>query len=262
MLSKRHEFKQEPAAAIMKPWIPILLLVLLFFPGLAVMKGSAASGVVSGQTLKPAVTSTAVTTNLSPALFGQLLTFTASVTSRAGTPSGHITFNYGSKVLGGGTLDRLGKAHLSIPWLPAGLHQIVAVYDGDRSFAPSQSQVLRQLIKRSPTFTTVVSSPEKPATGQVVTFTATVSSPSATPTGVIEFKDGKKTVAAVPLSAFLQATLSTPNLTAGTHMITAVYGGDGNFGPSQSNSLRQTINEARAAPSSSRSPSNPKHRGP
>jgi hypothetical protein len=82
--------------------------------------------------------------------------------------------------------------------------------------------------------------------GQVVTFTATVSAPapgSGTPTGSVTFKhDGKLFLnQPVTLDANGKATFSTPVLTAGTHTITAVYGGDSNFSPSPVASLTQLV---------------------
>jgi hypothetical protein len=186
-------------------------------------------------------TSTTVSSNLNPSPFGQLLTFTASVTASRGAPTGSVTFKDGAKVLGAGTTDSSGNAHLSIPWIPAGLHPVIAVYEGDKAFASSHSSILRQVIKSAPTYVTVTSSNEKPFEGQAVTLTATVSSPAATPTGTIEFRDGNKRIAIVPLNEFLQATLTTSNLAAGTHTVTGVYSGDANFAASRSNPVRQTI---------------------
>jgi hypothetical protein len=65
-----------------------------------------------------------------------------------------------------------------------------------------------------------------------VTFTATVTAvaPGAgTRTGTVTFKDGATVMGTGTLNASGQATYTTSSLTVGSHVITAVYGGDGNF---------------------------------
>ena len=95
-----------------------------------------------------------------------------------------------------------------------------------------------------PTTTTLVSSVNPSTFGQSVTFTATVSSGgSGTPTGTVQFKDGGSTIGSGTLSGGM-ATLMTSALNAGTHSITAVYGGDTTFAGSTSSVLTQTVNQA------------------
>jgi len=188
-------------------------------------------------------TTTSVSSSLNPSPFGQLLTFTANVTGNGGSPTGSITFKDRDKTIGGGTLDGSGRAHLSIPWIPSGMHPVTAIYGGDKSFAASKSSTMRQVIKRAPTYVALTSSQEQSAEGQTVTFRATVSSPAATPTGVIEFKDGAKSLGTVPLNEFLQATLTTARLSSGRHMVTAAYRGNENFAVSRSKVLKQSIGQ-------------------
>jgi Ca2+-binding RTX toxin-like protein len=79
--------------------------------------------------------------------------------------------------------------------------------------------------------------------GQAVTFTATVSPATAgagTPTGCVTFLDGTTTLATVSLSGGA-AMYTTDALVLGSHTITAVYSGDGNFTASTSAALTQTV---------------------
>jgi uncharacterized protein (TIGR03437 family) len=71
--------------------------------------------------------------------------------------------------------------------------------------------------------TTIQSSVEAATLGQAVKFTATVSPASAT--GTVTFFDGVNILGIEPLSDG-QAILTTSLLTAGTHSITALYGGN------------------------------------
>ena len=90
---------------------------------------------------------------------------------------------------------------------------------------------------------TALASTVNPSTyGTPVTFTATVT-PSSGPTGSVTFKDGLTIIGTQPLSGG-QASYQTSSLLAGTHSITAVYGGDANFGASTSAVLTQTVSKA------------------
>ncbi|MEO5360628.1 MAG: Ig-like domain repeat protein [Nitrospirota bacterium] len=88
--------------------------------------------------------------------------------------------------------------------------------------------------------TTALSSDTNPAAAGVnVTFTATVTGSS--PTGTVTFKDGAVTLGTGNLNGSYQATYSTSSLSAGTHSITAVYGGDSNNAGSTSSALNEVI---------------------
>ncbi len=92
------------------------------------------------------------------------------------------------------------------------------------------------------TTTTLSSSPNPSALGQAATFTATVRAvaPGAgTPTGVVTF-----TVDGVDFPVALVngvATYSTGSLSVGEHGVSATYGGDGNFLPSESQPVTQSV---------------------
>jgi hypothetical protein len=92
------------------------------------------------------------------------------------------------------------------------------------------------------TSSTALGSSQNPsAAGQSVTFTATVTGDS--PTGRVNFKDAGSTIAgcgAQPLSSAV-ASCTTSALAAGSHSITAVYGGDATDTSSTSSTLSQTV---------------------
>lgn len=93
--------------------------------------------------------------------------------------------------------------------------------------------------------TTLASSANPSASGQSLTFTATVTGPSGNttiPTGSVNFIDGSNTIGSGTLNASGIATYSTSSLSAGSHSITASYGGDGNFSGSTSPVLTQVVN--------------------
>jgi len=101
------------------------------------------------------------------------------------------------------------------------------------------------------TTTTVVSSVNPSSVGQPVTFTATVS--GAAPTGTVQFFDGATSLGSGSLSGSV-AALATSSLTAGTHSITANYGGNASNAPSTSPALSQVVNAVVVPPPSLANP--------
>ncbi|NVO13398.1 MAG: IPT/TIG domain-containing protein [Rhodoplanes sp.] len=88
-------------------------------------------------------TTTSVASSRNPSEAGQPVTFTATVTSSGGTPTGTVTFNDGGVALGTATLAG-GTAAFTTTALRAGRHTITAVYAGTASFAASTSSALIQ----------------------------------------------------------------------------------------------------------------------
>jgi two-component sensor histidine kinase len=90
-------------------------------------------------------TSTSVASSLNPSTFGQSVTFTATVTSSGGTPTGTVTFKDGTSTLGTGTLSS-GKAKFTTSTLSKGTHSITGVYGGSADFLSSTSPALTQTV--------------------------------------------------------------------------------------------------------------------
>ncbi len=194
-------------------------------------------------------TTTTVASSANPSVFGQSVTFTATVTASAGTPSGSVTFKDGAAALGTVNLAN-GQATVSTSALIVGSHSITVDYTGVAgSFNASTSAPLSQVVNQAQTTTTLASSLNPSTFGQPVTFTATVAavSPGAgTPTGNVDFKEGATTLGAVPLSnigGVQTATFTTSALVVGTHNVTATYAGATNFVTSTSTQVAQVINQ-------------------
>src|SRR5207244_1906407 len=151
------------------------------------------------QTVNKANTTTTVASSANPSVFGQSVTFTATVavvSPGAGSPSGSVTFLDGATTLGTGTLSG-GTATFATSALAVGSHSITASYGGDTNFNTSTSAVLTQTVNKANTTTTVASSANPSVFGQSVTFTATVAAvaPGAgTPSGTVTFLDGATTL--------------------------------------------------------------------
>jgi hypothetical protein len=197
-------------------------------------------------------TTTTVTSSANPDVFGQSITFTATVSPLApgaGTPTGTVTFLDGGSPIGTGTLSG-GVATFTTAALAVGNHTITTSYGGDGNFNGSTGSLTGnpQVVNKTNT-TTAVTSPANPsAPGQSVTFTATVSpvAPgSGTPTGTVTFLDGGSPIGTGTLSGGV-ATFATSALAVGNHTITTSYGGDGNFNGSTGslNGNPQVVNKA------------------
>jgi len=94
---------------------------------------------------------------------------------------------------------------------------------------------------KSPTVTTLSSSPNPSNFGQTVNFTAKVDTNGVgTPTGTVTFDDGATVLGSSPLSGGT-ASFSTASLPAGTNSISATYNGDSNFSQSTSTVLSQAV---------------------
>jgi parallel beta-helix repeat protein len=210
------------------------------------------------QTVNQDSTTTTLSSSANPSVFGQAVTFTATVSANspgAGTPIGTVTFMDGATTLGTGTLAVVNgqdqasftTAALSVSGSP---HSISAVYSGDTNDAGSTSNTVTQTVNQDSTTTGLAASVNPSVFGQAVTFTAIVAvlSPGAgTPTGTVTFKDGATTLGTGTLAVVNgqdQAGFSTAALSVSgdPHTITAVYGGDPNDQASTSNTLTFTVN--------------------
>jgi hypothetical protein len=81
---------------------------------------------------------TSVVSNLNPSRFSQQVTFTATVTSGLGTPTGTVQFKDGGNNIGAAvTLDGSGVAAFATSLLTPGTHTITTNYSGDTLLLPS-----------------------------------------------------------------------------------------------------------------------------
>lgn len=199
---------------------------------------------LAGTGIGQPTTVTSVASSANPAVFGQTVTLTATVspTSGSGTPTGTVTFSDGSTTLASESLTN-GQATFTTSSFSVGSHPITAAYGGDGTFQSSIA-TLTEIVNPASTTTTVSSSSNPSILNSSVTLTATVNvvAPGAgTPTGSIAFKDGSTVLATVAINTPGQATFSTSSLAAGSHSMTAAYSGDSNFNGSASAVLKQLV---------------------
>jgi uncharacterized repeat protein (TIGR01451 family) len=99
---------------------------------------NAAPSISQSFNIAKAASTTAVTSSNNPSAPGQSVTFTATVSSTAGTPTGTVQFKDNGTNLGAAqTLNGSGVAQVTTTTLTAGAHTITADYLGDANFSTS-----------------------------------------------------------------------------------------------------------------------------
>ena len=90
---------------------------------------------------------TTLTSSLNPSIYGQKVTFTATVTpSGKIIPTGKVKFTWDRFTIGSAALDSQGVATLTKSNLNADSYPLVATYSGDANNPPSTSAVLNQVV--------------------------------------------------------------------------------------------------------------------
>ena len=192
-------------------------------------------------------TTTKVTSSLTPAGFGQSVTFTAHVTAGSIGVSAlageTVTCMDGATILGTGFLNASGIATFATSSLSIGTHSITAVYGGDAFFGTSTGGV-SQAVKMATT-TTLTSSGSPSKAGNPVTFTAQMAvsggSISALVGQVVTFKNGSTVLGTAKINSSGVAVFTISSLPAGSDNITAVFAASANAFGSTSAVLVQTV---------------------
>jgi predicted secreted protein len=195
-----------------------------------------------------APTNVSVVSSLNPAGLGASVTFTASVSSSGGTPTGTVQFFDGTTSLGTGNLTATGSTAatttFATPSLTLGNHSITAVYSGDSFDATSTSAPINQTIQSATIAVTLQTSAPTVVFGSPLTLTAQVTGSGSTPTGTVALLDGATTVATLPVPANGIVTFSNPTLAIGQHTLTASYSGDANHAAVTSAAISETVQQA------------------
>jgi ELWxxDGT repeat protein len=181
-------------------------------------------------TVQKAATSASLRSTAPTARQGQAVTLTMTISPPAAgmpAPTGTVTFKDGSAVLGSAPVAN-GRAVLLVNSLAVGSHPVTATYQGDGNYNGSSANLTQTVTPATAaTTTTVHPSVTSAVVGQQVALTATVlpSAGTTKPVGSITFKDGNTVLGAAVLDPTGKAQLLTTSLGAGTHTITATFGG-------------------------------------
>jgi len=147
-------------------------------------------------------TTTSLATSLNPSKYGQLVTFTASVSPS--TATGSVTFRDGATTIGSGTLSG-GRATFSTSALSAGAHSITSVYAGDASNNGSTSNALSESVSSGDFTISSSASSLSTGGGKAVQFTLTVT-PNNGFNSIVSFNMASN--AAGPTASFSPSSLT------------------------------------------------------
>ena len=188
-------------------------------------------------------TNTALSVSANPINSGQAVVLTASVTAASSTTqtiTGQVQFRDGSTVIGTSNVSN-GSATFNATGLAVGTHPLSAFYVGDNNFNSSTSSTVNEVVNQpsTPTTTQLSVTPNPANAGQSVSMTAVVTPSSAT--GTVQFLDGGSQIGSANLTGGV-AVFSTTSLAAGSHTLTARYGGDNTNQASTSNAVTLLVN--------------------
>jgi hypothetical protein len=199
-------------------------------------------GVLLNNTGVHSPTSTSLTSLLNPSIYGQKVTWTATVTSSGSfMPTGKVQFTWSGYTIGSATLNSSGVATLTKSNLNADSYPLTAVYSGDVNNLRSTSAIVNQVVTETTSAAKITSTPNPSTLGQAVTFTATITSPTVTPTGPVTFMVGTKILGTAQLSGG-KAKFTISTLAVGSTKVTATYYGDSNIAKSSA-SVTQTVHQ-------------------
>lgn len=216
--------------------------------------GSAQQVAVSGTGIYPGdTTSTAVVVSPSPAIYGQTVNVTATVTdttsgNSATVPSGVVTFTdtFGATTttLSGGAAVTLSNGHAALSGITLngiGIHTITASYAGVAStFVASTNTAAIAMNQETVTVAGPATQPVAVTSGQAgsVPFVVTGVSGAAVPTGTLGYtiKDASNaTVASGTIALTAGSSSATANvplastLASGSYTVSGNYSGDSNY---------------------------------
>jgi hypothetical protein len=199
----------------------------------------------------PATTALALAVSSEPYSIGQPMTLTATLSpytySTYTTDGESISFYDGATLVGTGTLSS-GVATATLTPAAAGIHNLTAKYSGETIFAKSTSN-LDTIIVATATTLSLSSSGASSVFGNAITLTAKQSPTSnggyTTNNLAVTFYDGSVQLGSSLLLSGVATFKWVP--AAGTHTISAQFGGNGYFLASQSGDV--TITVAKAKPS-------------
>jgi len=201
-----------------------------------------------------ASTTTTVSSSNASAVYGETVTFTATVAASSGTATGSVDFYVDQDTPVTVALDQTGQATLDISTLALGNHTIGASYGGDTGFDRSKSAPLAQSVGQATTTVRGGAQPASVSSGTSVTLSAgvkPVSPGSGTPTGTVTFYEGAGSLGSASLDQSGVGSLAISTLGVGTHTLFADYGGDTNFSSSQSSTFTVTVTSSSTTTSTS-----------
>jgi len=191
---------------------------------------------------------------INPTVYGQAAIFLTSVngdipgnTSNP-APTGTVDYYDGATLLGTKNVNEIALSSFSTTSLAVGSHDITAVYSGSNNYNPSTTEVHVQIVLKADTSVNVTSvAPTSSAYGDEVAITAqlAVIAPGADELAgkTIAFMLDGVLLGTAVCDEFGVATLQSTAFPVGGHLITAVFEGDANLNPGESEAWPYNTNK-------------------
>ncbi len=199
-----------------------------------------ASTIDLNQTVDPLSADADLSSSRNPAVFGDIITYTLSLTSPVSgvtVPTGAVQFRVAGKDYGEPVPLEEGTASLEVSGIIVGDHTVLAAYSGDDRFQLNiftLTQTVNPLDEKYTADAALTASANPAPYGAPVTFTAAISAPVSgilAPIGTVQFKvDGENYGVPQPLTGG-SASLTVDDLPVGNRTVSAEYSGDPIYQP-------------------------------
>ena len=207
---------------------------------------TSSSGPLAQQVQKTSTT-VSVAQSATTVLAGMSVSFTATVTSSTGIPTGTATLYDGGTSLQTATLNAQGIASFSTNTLSSGAHILTVGYSGDANYLAVASAPWTETVNLAQPTVTLSGPANSVDVGTTVTLAGNLISPGITPTGTLTLRDGASVVASQPVSPTGGFSFSTSSLALGAHALSVAYSGDSDNSSAASSTIVVTVQQAPTA---------------
>jgi uncharacterized repeat protein (TIGR01451 family) len=208
---------------------------------------AASSSVTLAQQVQKTATTVSVTQSATTLLAGTPVSFTATVTSSTGIPTGTVTLYDGGTSIQIAPLNPQGIASFSTTTLSSASHTLTIGYSGDSSYQASASAPWTEAVSLAQPTITLSGPANAVDIGTTVTLTGNLTTPGVTPTGTLTLRDGGVVIASQTVSSTSGFSFSTSSLVLGTHALSVAYSGDGDNSSAASLAVTVIIQQAPTA---------------
>ena len=179
-----------------------------------------------------------ITSSAPNSTYGQPIQITISVLPSTATGTIQLIVDQVT-IPGSGQLINGSVVAQPNPPLTAGSHTITAIYSGDANNPPATSATFIQNVAKATPVFTVTSSQNPSVAGQAVTLTVTMTPVSTGAT--LDLQIGNPPAGLQATWSAGRTSITTPDLSPGTHTVTGVWAGDANVLAGSSAVLTQTV---------------------
>jgi len=189
---------------------------------------AASSSSVLVQQIQKTATTVTATQSATTVLAGLPVSFTATVTSPTGIPTGTVTLYDGGSGIQTVPLNAQGVATFLSSTLSTGSHTLTVGYGGDSSYQAGISTAWTETISLAQPAVTLSGPANAVDVGTMITLTGNLTGPGIKPAGTLTLLDGSTVIASQPVSSNAAFSFATSSLALGAHTLSVAYSGDSN----------------------------------